>query len=292
MQTVPGGKIRGVDNALQRLVRPSTRRFSEMIAEYDFRVDQEGIYRASQWLAPRFMRSLTVVGAHHVPASGPLVIAGNHPGASDILAYLAAIPRDDLHLVGGHPALFALKYAIKHIIYVRPKAVRQRGEVTAMVCDKLRDGQTVIIFPRGKMEPDPKWMEGSLESIDRWSRSVQHFADQVPGLQIVPAIVSGTISDDALRSPLVTHFRNHKTRQRNAMLYQLLRNAVQPHGLPVDVRLEFGPVLTKEDKGKWLMTAVRTESQVLAARARSADFPIVKGMRGWWYQSEQPSQET
>lgn len=282
LKVVPQGTRRGISRAYYRLVGPPTRRFSRVIANFDHIVGEQGMQAAAQTLVPGFMRTFEVYGADHVPASGPLLIVGNHPGSIDLLAYLAGIPRDDMNLVGGHPALLALRNALDNIIYVRPKAVRRKGEVTSMIIERLRDGQGVIIFPRGKMEPDPRWLEGSEESVRHWVSSTNYFAENVPGLQIVPATVSGVIAERALRNPAVSRIRNHKMRQRYALILQILANAMRPHRYPADVTLRFGPVLTREDKGKWLFSAVQTEIQSMMRHHRATQFPLARGVRGWW----------
>lgn len=273
-----------VNRSYERMMRPSMRRFSQLLAEFDHRVGADSIYRAARWLMPRFARTFTVHGAEHIPADGPLLIAGNHPGSVDLLAYLAGVPRDDLHMVGGHPALYLLHNSIQHIIYVRPKQQRIKGEVTQAISDKLNEGKTVITFPRGRMEPDPRWLEGADQSIERWSTSTRYFAENVPGLQIVPAVVSGVIADSALNLPVIRAIRNMKTRQRYAMFYTLTRNAVRAQSVPIDVRIQFGPALTLAQKGSWLLSAVKTEAQALLPRARDPRaFPLDRGMRGWFY---------
>lgn len=272
---------RGINRAFKRVARPSTRRFSHLIAEFDYYIGEVGIHEATKRVINRFARSVTITGAEHIPTEGPLVVAGNHPGSIDILAYLSAIPRRDINVVVANPAIKVLRHGMNNVIFVRPKAVRQPGEVSEQIVEKLKQGQCVIIYPAGGLEPDPAWFEGAVESVERWSKSLSYFAEQVPNLQVIPAAISGSVSRQALQSHTVRHFRNLKTRQRYGIFYGLARNAIKRHYFPVDMNLMFRPAITKDIKGKWLLPAVKTEVQSMIPKLYPKGHPLMRGTKGW-----------
>jgi len=50
---------------------------------------EQGPHRGAEWIAARATGGLTVRGAEHVLASGPLLVVANHPGLADAVSLLA-----------------------------------------------------------------------------------------------------------------------------------------------------------------------------------------------------------
>ena len=61
----------------------------------------------------------------------------------------------------------------------------------------------MLLFPRGRVEPDPAFLPGALESMGAWSPSLEIFLRQVPQTQVLVTIVSGVFSPVFLHNPLV-----------------------------------------------------------------------------------------
>lgn len=92
------------------LVRLPAQRFSRVMAELDRRMALSGLAKAVRWVLTRFVEGVRPDGQEHVPATGPLVIASNHPGGADVLAILSAAGRDDLRIyVSDVPFLRSLR---------------------------------------------------------------------------------------------------------------------------------------------------------------------------------------
>ncbi len=265
-----------------KATRPALHRFSLTMAQFDLLVAQEGIMAAAQWLLPRFVNELEIVGQPQIPAEGPLVVAANHPGAADALALMASVPRPDFMLVVGLPAVKALRYAMRHVIFVPPKPRCQHGEVTRAIVEQLRLGRCVLIFPRGNLEPDPAWLEGSDDSINNWSSSLRVFAQEVPDTQIVPAVVGGAFSAQALRHPLLRFYRTHKDRQRAAIVLQNIVKFLRPEWWPVRTRIQFGQtVMAAREGAEEVLPAVKAQVKALLENMRFNEWPLMRGAVGW-----------
>ena len=78
---------------------------------------------------------------------------------------------------------------------------------------------------------------GAVEALAEWSSSVDLFARLVPGLTVVPAVVSGVLSASALRNPLSFVRRAPRDRRWLAATFQMLLPPLRN----VTTRVVFGP---------------------------------------------------
>ena len=95
-------------------------------------------------------------------------------------------------------------------------------------------GEAVLTFPGGRIEPDPAVLPGAVEALNHWSSSADLFARLIPGLEVVPVVVSGDLTFGLAKppgpsAPPQARPRGHATLQ---VLVPALRN--------VDARVEFG----------------------------------------------------
>jgi putative hemolysin len=155
------------------------------------------------------------------------------------------MPRGDLRVIAAErPFLAAIPNTSRALIPVsddpngRPRAVR-------VAARHLRSGGAVITFPGGRIEPDPAVLPGAAEALDDWSGSVDLFARLVPGLTVVPAVVSGVISPSALRNPLALVRRDPRDRRWLSATLQMLVPALRD----VTTRVGFGPPLRADGEG-------------------------------------------
>lgn len=141
----------------------------------------ERLRPTARWLIRR-RYGVTVHGAEHVPATGPVIFAANHIGIIDgpLLAIFAPRPVHALTKIemfrGRLGRFLHLSGQIPLDRYVAdPQAVKQGLRV-------LRDGGTVGIFPEGH--------RGAGE-LERFHRGAAYFA-LVTGAPVVPVIMIGT----------------------------------------------------------------------------------------------------
>jgi hypothetical protein len=184
-----------------------------------------GLPAGARWVLPRFVKGHEARGIENIPASGPLVIASNHPANVDSIVISAHVNRPDYKaIVGDIPFFEHLPHISEHAIYAPdPIDVTGRMRVVRESIRHLKSGGALLIFPRGGIEPDPDFMPNPDSEFHHWSRSLEIFLKRVPGLQVLVTIASGVISPAAFHHP-ITWFRRHRPdKQRLAFLYQLAR---------------------------------------------------------------------
>ncbi|MEW6178424.1 MAG: 1-acyl-sn-glycerol-3-phosphate acyltransferase [Chloroflexota bacterium] len=225
----------------KRLFDYPARKFARHILDFDRQVAEEGLTKASQRLLREYARSLTITGEENLPSAGAVLIVSNHPGMTDTVALFAALPRPDLRVLAAErPFLRALPATSRYLLFV-PEEEHLRSEVLRQTAAHLRAGGAVLTFPAGKIEPDPQVLDGALESLAEWSVSTGVFVRLIPGIKIVPVLVSGVIADPSLRHPLTYLRRRQADRQRLAATLQILMHEFFPTRWPVDVRVDILP---------------------------------------------------
>lgn len=221
------------------LCRRPARRFAEQILHYDHLVGQQGLAVGANWVLQTFRNRLTVRGAEHVPADGPLLIVSNHPGLTDTAALFATIARPDLRIIAAdRPFLRALPHTTQHLIYVDGRASHNLSTVR-MANRHLQQGGALLTFPAGTIEPDPAVLPGAADTLADWSISTALFTRLTPATQVVPVLVSGVLSPRAQQHPLRYIRRTRKDREWLAAMLQLIVPAYQA----VDVNISFAPPL-------------------------------------------------
>ncbi|MBC7885224.1 MAG: 1-acyl-sn-glycerol-3-phosphate acyltransferase [Saprospiraceae bacterium] len=111
-----------------------------------------------------YFRKTLVYGAEKVPATGPLILASNHPSAFMEAAILATVMKRPIHfLVRGdmfHPRFKWLFDATKQIPIYRKKDgitnLRKNASSFDLTYRKLAEGESVLIFPEAKTTLEKK----------------------------------------------------------------------------------------------------------------------------------------
>jgi hypothetical protein len=231
-------------------VWPPTHLFGRLAAEFDGRVAESGLMEAISWALPRFVDDVRAFGTRHIPATGPLVIVSNHPGAYDGLVIASSLPREDLKIVvTDRPFFRSLRAASSHFIYT-PRDTPGRVGVVRQAVRHLREGGSLLIFAHGRMEPDPAVMPGAEEALEGWSPSVPLLLRRVPGASLVVTIVSGVLAPSALRHPLTRLQEGWRERQLLAELVQLSQQVLFKRRFQLVPNVRFAPPLTANDVGK------------------------------------------
>jgi 1-acyl-sn-glycerol-3-phosphate acyltransferase len=227
----------------KRLFDYPARKFARHVLDFDRGVAESGLTGGSQRMLPEYVRSLTINGEENLPQSGAVLILSNHPGMADTLALFAALRRPDLRILAAErPFLRALPATARYLFFV-PEAEQHRGEVIRQTAAHLRAGGAVLTFPAGKIEPDPKILPGALESLNEWSISTGLFVRLIPGLPVLPVLVSGVIAAPSLSHPLTLLRRKVEDQRRLAATLQILMREFFPWRWPVDVCVDILPPL-------------------------------------------------
>lgn len=256
-----GGLRRGVaGRPLELLSRIPARRLARQIAAYDRVVGESGLEAGGAWALERMVRRVEVEGRENVAREGPLLLAANHPGLGDSLALFATTPRTDLRVVAAErPLLEALPNTSRYLLTVAEASPGRFGLVRTAT-RHLRDGGAVLTFPGGRIEPDPAVLPGAIEALGRWSGSVDLFARLVPGLAVIPVIVSGVLSPAALRNPLTRLRRRKEDREWLAATLQMMMPALRN----VTTKVAFGrPVRAGDPSDRAIGQTVQEEARRL-----------------------------
>lgn len=228
---------------LERICFPAAERFALQVAAYDRLVGREGLREGATWLLRRYVERVETSGLANVPDEGPLLMVSNHPGLADAMALFASFDRNDLRIVAeDRPFLRALSHTSERLIYLSSREESRAGALRD-IAKYLRQGGAVLIFPGGRIEPDPAVLPGAAEAVGDWSNSIGLIARLVRRVRIVPAIVSGVLSPSAQSHPLTRLRRLQKDRERLGAMLQI----VFPAYRGVTVRVAFGPPVVAEN---------------------------------------------
>ncbi|HTP00455.1 MAG TPA: 1-acyl-sn-glycerol-3-phosphate acyltransferase [Anaerolineales bacterium] len=208
---------------IHSIIRPATRRFSEIFAEVDAVVEQEGLPGGARLLLRKLGADFQARGVGNIPTAGPVIIASNHPGTVDSVALAASSQRRDLKIIAG-PIQFLQNCPniSRHVIYTADDNM-QRRMVTVRECIRhLREGGALLTFAHGTIDPDPDFMPTASQELHGWSRSLEIFLNRVPEARVVVSIVSGVVDQRYMRNPLTLARHNRVDRQRIAEMLQII----------------------------------------------------------------------
>jgi hypothetical protein len=215
-------KLRFGQSFFRALARPSASAFARELIAYDEAVGEGGLPRGGQMLLKRYTAGLRVAGREHIPASGPALILSNHPGLSDTVALFAAIARTDLRVLGLDRAFLRALPNTARQMFLMPDDAHGRIATIRTSASFLRKGGALLTFPAGQIEPDPLVLPGAVESLSNWSESIGVFARLAPQTQIIAAIVSGVLTPEAQRNPVIRIQRDQKKREFLGATLQIL----------------------------------------------------------------------
>jgi len=226
------------------LLWPPALRVAKLAATFDEYVAQSGICEAARWILPRFVKDVDATGAENIPKEGPVLIASNHPGTYDALAIVSRLVRKDLKLVvSGIPAFRGLAFTRQQLIYATNDS-HVRMTVAREVIRHLEDGGALLIFPTGKMDPDPAVLPGSPDALARWSPSLEYVLRKVPQTRLVVTIVSGVVAPSCLRNPIARIQKGFKKQQELAEFIQVVQQLFFELRDTIIPRITFGEPLT------------------------------------------------
>jgi len=234
------------DSRLRRWLEPifsrGTQRFSQIGARFDGLVRDHGFPAAAKQILPEFIQGFQSRGEQNIPKEGPLVMAANHPGAYDSLVIAANMPRPDFKIVAGAiPFLQHLPNAYPHFIFTPDRNdPHGRMNVIRAAIRHLQDGGSLLIFPSGRMDPDPVSMVGARSELQHWSRSLEIFLSKVPETQVLVSIVSGILLERFVHHPVTWLRRQRLDRQRLAEMLQVIRQLITSKPYTIWPKVSFG----------------------------------------------------
>ncbi len=235
-----GGIIR---NVLAPLLQNPAKKLAEILADfYDGVVNKSPSQGATDTL-PKFNVEVQRSGNQNMPMSGPHLLISNHPGGLDSVAILSCIPRADIKVLVSDVVLMRkLDYLNRHSIFVDFKAL---GGMSALreAISHLNQGGILLLFARGEVEPDPACFPGAVESIDKWSPSLEIMLRKSPSTSVQILSVSGAILPRFAAHPLTKLRRRPETRQKLAEVMQMVTSLYYPEKAKTRLNIRFSEVL-------------------------------------------------
>jgi hypothetical protein len=229
---------------LGRILDPMFRlpagRFARVAARFAQYVAQYGFREAARRILPCFATSYQAKGAEGIPSDGPLLVVSNHPGTCDSLVIAASIPRPDLKIIAtGIPFIKSLPCTADHLIYV-PREGPGRANVIRQAIHHLKDGGSLLIFPSGRIDPDPLLSQEAAEAFGHWSPSLELMLRYVPQARVLISMVSGVLSSSWLRHPLTRLADEAWKRRRIAEFMQVIQQMLFPNSVDIHPEVTFG----------------------------------------------------
>jgi hypothetical protein len=258
-------------NLVRMIFSRAARAAAEVGIGLDHATAEGGIPAGARWVLPRFVKGHESCGVENIPATGPLVIAANHPANIDSIVISAHVNRPDYKvIIGDIPFFEHLPHVSQNAIYAPdPGNTMGRMQVIRESIRHLNQGGALLIFPRGEIEADPEFMPNPDEEFHHWSRSLEIFWQHVPRLQILVTIASGVISPRAFHHPITWFRKARPDKQRLAFLYQLARQMLSGKEMfGLTPRVTFGEVVKGDSHEHRLAeiegAALRTLTQHMA----------------------------
>jgi len=267
---------------LARLLRilawPSVTRFAEISAVFDDYVTKFGFNEAMRRITPYFVNDLRVWGQANVPTEGPLLVISNHPGTYDSIAISAALPRNDLKIIaGGYPFLRHLPAASQHLIFVSAD-IQERMASLRNAIRHLQQGSSLLIFPSGRVEPDPAVLPGASQAMANWSPSLEVILHRVPDVQVLITIASGVLSPRFLNHPLIRFWREKRDPQTVAEVLQIIIQMLFPDRVRLSPNISFYLPLTLSELSNDLGNESLINQIIRRAQDRLANHRQVHGL--------------
>jgi hypothetical protein len=195
---------------------------------------------------PKFNIEVQRSGHPGMPMNGSLLLISNHPGGLDSVGILSCIPRADIKVLVSDVLLMRkLDYLNRHAIYVDFKSV---GGMSALrdAISHLNQGGVLLLFARGEVEPDPACFSGAVESIEKWSPSLEIMLQKSPATSVQILSVSGAILPRFAFHPLTRLRRRPETRQKLAEFMQAITSLYNPEKTKTILRIRFSEILSAE----------------------------------------------
>ena len=228
----------------------ATRRFSELVLGMDQEIARNGSASGARWLLHHFVAGHAAHGVDLIPRQGPLLIVSNHPASYDGMVISAYIERPDYKIIIGEvPPYQYLPHISRHALFSPPvKNTFGRMQTVRNAIRHLMDGGSLLIFPRGGIEPDPAFMDSPDIEFNKWSRSLEIFLQRVPRTQVLVTMFGGVIDPVIMRHPITWFRRARPDRQRLAFMYQIIRQILNGRELfGLTPRVTFGELLSNEN---------------------------------------------
>jgi hypothetical protein len=266
--------------AVRLLFSLPTRRFAHLAAFEEPLVAEKGLAYAARMLLERLGIRHETRGQEHIPTSGPLIVASNHPGAVDIAVITAQMPRDDIRLIiSDVPFTRILKNTSNYFIYSTGQNLQARVSALRAALRHLQQDGALLIFPTGVVDPDPSFMPGAEEALQDWSASLELLLGKAPATNLLPVITSGVLVPKFLNNPLARRQPTRRQRQKVAEYLEMMQLMVLQKNPGLHPRISYGTpldsaALRDAAGGASLSSAIQAEARSLLNDHMESFYPI------------------
>ena len=232
-------------NLFRRVFQKTTDRLSSIGITFDHMVNQEGLPAGSEWALSHFCKPIKYQGLDNIPTGCPLLVVSNHPGAYDALIIFSKLVRKDIEWIGtAIPFLEKLPHVKAHIISATRTDPFNGMAVMRSSIRHLQSGGTLLYFGAGHRDPDPDVYPNAGKMMDNWLKGIEVFFKHIPGLILLPTVVSGVVSSKWSRHPLTLLRRKQIDKQRLSEFGQVITQLLMPGRLMIKPSISFGPPMT------------------------------------------------
>jgi hypothetical protein len=254
--------------ALRTLFGLPTRRFAHLADWIDQTVAQLGIPTTARMLLERLGIHYKARGQEHIPGTGPLVLASNHPGAIDSVVICAQLPREDLKIIVSDVAFTrSMQATSRYFIYSTGTDLQARFSALRTALRHLQRGGAVLIFPTGLVDPDPSFMDGAQRALQDWSTSLEFLLEKAPQSRLLPVITSGMLAPRFLNNPLALRQPTLRGCQKVAEYLEMMQLLIVQRNPGLNPRISIGQVLESDAlstaSGGNLMPAIKAAAERL-----------------------------
>lgn len=229
------------------LFRIPMRRFAALGLEFDRQVAEAGLPKASKWALTHWCSQITARGTQDIPAEAPLLIVCNHPGTYDALIIFSQLGRQDIRWISTEiPFLDNLPHLRNQVIFSSRSNALKRMSAMRGAIRHLKTGGVLLYIGAGELDPDPAVYPHAADHIEEWLAGIDFFFRHVPGLRLMPAIVSGVVSPKWARSPITWLRRKDIDKRRLAEFGQGISQLLFPGRLMFKPYVSFGPPVAHE----------------------------------------------
>ena len=215
------------------LLKLPAARCAKMATDFDHQVGASGFCEASRWLLPKIVKGYWVAGVEHIPSTGPLIIAANHPGIFDTFLIAGCLLRNDIKIIAREMPLLHLLGSTDHYLIYSTRDIYVKMKAARDAIRHLHAGGVLLVYPSGTLDPDPACMPGAVQSVEAWSASLELLLRSEPAARLQVAISSGLVNPKYLRHPLARLQKDSHWSQIVAEVLQVSSQALfrKKHGL-------------------------------------------------------------
>ena len=241
-------RVKALRYLVSFLGRKPTRWLADLLSRWDRQIERSSFVETARDALHLFTSGFELHSIEEIPQSGPLLAVANHPGMYDSIGAVVTVGREDVRVVAARREFFrVLPHISNHLLTIETDT-SLRLEAVRHIIQSLKDGQAVIIFPSGKLEPEPSLMPGAVASLEQWSASVGVFLSKVPETRLLPILISQTLSPKAWQSWLARLPKTQKRRHQAAMGWQFLKQRVSKDSAwKMPLRTDTGRIQTASD---------------------------------------------